>query len=275
MLSIGPIVPSPGKLKRRIFYQPYKPPPPPQPGVRRLPEEIEAEIKTMEENLDKLALISVQLPENVFWFEPPIVCRWETFEEETEAEALDGSVQKKLSEEESNYKYNFHEEPTIKIIEDFDLHNIVTTCNCNLEVIVRDFVIPKLPEGYTIIIKKIKKSEKKKYHYKGFEIKQKRLEPKPNNGRSNAVNVKDSNEPIISEEARRYCIQSINDILEEVEDEPTVLYVSANHMKDVLKIIKKSDINYQNYPKIKSPNDKKYMFSRFMEVSNLNIISCI
>lgn len=246
----------------------------------------------MEENLDKLALISVQLPENVFWFEPPIVCRWETFEEEKEAEALDGCVQKKLSEEEFNEKYNFHEEPIIKIIEDFDLHNIVTTCNCNLEVIVRDFVIPKLPEGYTIIIKKIKKSEKKKYHYKSFKIKQKKLEPKPDKGVSNTVNEKDPNEPIISEEARRCCIQNIKDILEEFEDEPKVLYVSANHMKDILKIIKKRDKSYQNYPKIKSPNDgdidddnlgerifrkkkKKYMFSRFMEVGNLNIISCI
>lgn len=47
-------------LAKRVFYQSYKPPSPPQPGVRRLPEEIEAEIKQMEQNLDKLVLVNVQ-----------------------------------------------------------------------------------------------------------------------------------------------------------------------------------------------------------------------
>lgn len=48
------------QLSKKLFYQSYKPPSPPQPGVRRLPEEIEAEIKQMEQNLDKLVLVNVQ-----------------------------------------------------------------------------------------------------------------------------------------------------------------------------------------------------------------------
>lgn len=49
----------PVKLKKKEFHYPYRTPPPAKPGVRRQPEEIEAEIKKMEENLEKLVLINV------------------------------------------------------------------------------------------------------------------------------------------------------------------------------------------------------------------------
>lgn len=42
------------------YYQTYKPPPPVLPGVRRLPEEIEAEMRMIEAALDKLALVTLQ-----------------------------------------------------------------------------------------------------------------------------------------------------------------------------------------------------------------------
>lgn len=51
----------PNNLKRKEFYQPYKPPEPVAPGVRRLPEEIEAELKQVEANLDRLASITIKL----------------------------------------------------------------------------------------------------------------------------------------------------------------------------------------------------------------------
>ncbi|XP_055374487.1 dynein axonemal intermediate chain 7 [Condylostylus longicornis] len=76
----------PEKLGHKIFHQPYKPPPPPQPGVRRLPEEIEAEIRMVERMMDKLAQISLQLTPDVCWFEPPVVCRWENHAEFEESE---------------------------------------------------------------------------------------------------------------------------------------------------------------------------------------------
>lgn len=59
-LFIPPLAVHQNQLSKKSFYQSYKPPSPPQPGVRRLPEEIEAEIKQMEQNLDKLVLVNVQ-----------------------------------------------------------------------------------------------------------------------------------------------------------------------------------------------------------------------
>lgn len=50
----------PNNLKRKEFHQPYKPPEPVAPGVRRLPEEIEAELKQVEANLDRLASITIK-----------------------------------------------------------------------------------------------------------------------------------------------------------------------------------------------------------------------
>ena len=51
---------APNTLTQKKYFQTFKPPPPPQPGVRRLPEEIEAEMRMVEAALDKLALITVQ-----------------------------------------------------------------------------------------------------------------------------------------------------------------------------------------------------------------------
>ena len=51
---------NPDRIVQKGFYQSYKAPPPPLPGVRRLPEEVEAEMKMVERNLDKLAMISLQ-----------------------------------------------------------------------------------------------------------------------------------------------------------------------------------------------------------------------
>ncbi|XP_046384359.1 uncharacterized protein LOC124154580 isoform X2 [Ischnura elegans] len=42
------------------FYERYEPPPPPEPGQRRPPEEIEAELKKQEKELEKLALITIK-----------------------------------------------------------------------------------------------------------------------------------------------------------------------------------------------------------------------
>ncbi|XP_053696746.1 dynein axonemal intermediate chain 7 [Sabethes cyaneus] len=146
-------VPQPGQLTRRKFYQPYRPPPTPQPGVRRLPEEIEAEIKQMEENLDKLALITLELPENVFWFEPPIVCRWELREETLESEPgfaryLERHKQMVLAARERKAKAS--RDRRTKYIEDFNILDIPS--HVALSAIVADFVVPKLPDNYTVKI---------------------------------------------------------------------------------------------------------------------------
>ncbi|XP_049839060.1 dynein axonemal intermediate chain 7-like [Schistocerca gregaria] len=71
------IVPLPAQLQPVDFWARYQPPPPPEPGQKRLPEDIEAELRKQEQELNELALISIELPDNVLWFEPPTVVRWD------------------------------------------------------------------------------------------------------------------------------------------------------------------------------------------------------
>lgn len=59
------------------YHQPYQPPAPPEPGQVRLPEEIEAELRQAEKELDALVLVNILLPESVLWFEPPTVVGWD------------------------------------------------------------------------------------------------------------------------------------------------------------------------------------------------------
>ncbi|XP_052871875.1 dynein axonemal intermediate chain 7-like [Anopheles cruzii] len=146
-------VPQPGKLKRKAFYQAYRPPPTPQPGVRRLPEEIEAEIKQMEENLDKLALVTVQLPESVFWFEPPIVCRWELKEETLESEPgfakyLDRHA--KVLQAARERTERSHLDRRTRYVDDFNILDVPQ--HVPLRAIVTDYVIPKLPASCSVKI---------------------------------------------------------------------------------------------------------------------------
>ncbi|KAJ0182968.1 hypothetical protein K1T71_000944 [Dendrolimus kikuchii] len=55
----------------------YRAPSPPPPGVTRTPEEIEAEMKRVEMEYEKLALVFIELPPDVMWSEPPIICQWQ------------------------------------------------------------------------------------------------------------------------------------------------------------------------------------------------------
>lgn len=56
--SYFPVIGS-NTLKRRQFFQYYRPPAPTPAGVRRLPEEVEAELKAIEKGLNKLAYITI------------------------------------------------------------------------------------------------------------------------------------------------------------------------------------------------------------------------
>ncbi|XP_015116038.1 axonemal 84 kDa protein [Diachasma alloeum] len=65
----------PKELKFVPFSRPYKAPPP-APDAERTPEIIEAEIKALEAAMEKLVLITLQLPDSVLWLEPPLVAHW-------------------------------------------------------------------------------------------------------------------------------------------------------------------------------------------------------
>lgn len=58
--SCNPTVIHPVQLRKKAFHYPYRPPPPPKPGQRRQPEEVELEIKTMEENMERMALVNIE-----------------------------------------------------------------------------------------------------------------------------------------------------------------------------------------------------------------------
>lgn len=66
----------PKKLEQVPFSVIYVPPKPSEPGVRKLPEEIEEEMRRQEEDMDKLMSITVSWPQHVIFLELPIVCQW-------------------------------------------------------------------------------------------------------------------------------------------------------------------------------------------------------
>ncbi|KAM8720390.1 hypothetical protein ACLKA7_006439 [Drosophila subpalustris] len=171
-------------LLHKEYYQTYHPPPPVLPGVRRLPEEIEAEMRMIEAALDKLALVTLQLPDSVIWFEPPIACRWETHLETFESQLADGvkpeapaaaataaettatpteatplstnaqpsplkssprgpaKLRSQKSDLAGTQGQKLHE------IGDFDLRAIPS--NVDLYGLVKDFVVPRLPQGFCV-----------------------------------------------------------------------------------------------------------------------------
>lgn len=53
-------------LKRRQFFQYFQPPPTTPAGVRRLPEEVETEMKAVERGLGKLSYITITLVNRFF-----------------------------------------------------------------------------------------------------------------------------------------------------------------------------------------------------------------
>ncbi|XP_061401960.1 dynein axonemal intermediate chain 7-like, partial [Musca vetustissima] len=171
---------APNKLSHKVYYQTYKPPPPPLPGVRRLPEEIEAEMRMVEAALDKLALVTVDLPDSVIWFEPPIACRWETQIETLEADLMDGakpttnsnntteatpistttnaSPLKSLSPrfplsklgKKSSQKSAVGASGNLPVreITDFDMFNIPS--DIDIYGLVKDFIVPRIPQGFCV-----------------------------------------------------------------------------------------------------------------------------
>ncbi|XP_013146631.1 PREDICTED: axonemal 84 kDa protein-like [Papilio polytes] len=66
----------PKQLQQSKYQVRYRAPSPPPPGVTRTPEEIEAEIKRVEAEYENLALVFIELPQDVMWSEPPVVCQW-------------------------------------------------------------------------------------------------------------------------------------------------------------------------------------------------------
>lgn len=117
------------------------------------------------------------MPSHVSWFEPPIVCRFETQEEFNEMKEYDEELLRKkrmedddFDETEDDLEYQkakkksvkeavvkkLTKEKVVKVVEDFNLLEIPK--NVNLKPLLQEFVIPMIPDGYEIQFKPKKSS---------------------------------------------------------------------------------------------------------------------
>ena len=104
------------------------------------------------------------MPENVSWFEPPIVCRWETDEEFNEMKLIEEEQGKKVKlddDDEEEFDEVLIDKKKIdksvkkqkkvkkvKVIEDFNLLDIPS--RVRLQSLFDEFVIPLIPDEYQI-----------------------------------------------------------------------------------------------------------------------------
>lgn len=105
-----------------------------------------------------------RLPEEVMWFEPPTVCRWETAEETKISELLE----KKRNLHSAKKKRAAHKRQPPKVIKDFDLLNMPS--GLDLYCLMQEFVVPRLPNGYMVKMGKITVEPAKPSKWKNLGI---------------------------------------------------------------------------------------------------------
>lgn len=94
---------------------------------------------------------SFSLPEQIIWFEPPTVCRWETVAETEASERIENkSNDAHLSTQRSIKLVSRRTERTEVSITDFNLLRIPPKIDINF--IIQDIIVPRLPDGYTIAL---------------------------------------------------------------------------------------------------------------------------
>lgn len=89
------------------------------------------------------------------WLEPPTVCRWETVEETKISEELEKNS---LTEVKGAVKQFKCPVKPVKIITDFDLLNMPG--NIDLFSLFQEFVVPRLPNGYTMKMRRLSTSRR-------------------------------------------------------------------------------------------------------------------
>lgn len=131
-----------------------------------------------------MVLIHYRLPEHVSWFEPPIVCRWETDEEFNEMKLIDEEMGKKKVLEDDEYEDTYDvlidknkkdvlvkkskKVTRLKVIEDFNLLDI--PARIRLQSLFENFVVPLIPDGYEIKFEQKKSNEFGKRLFKENKI---------------------------------------------------------------------------------------------------------
>lgn len=105
----------------------------------------------------------LSLPDDMVWFEPPTVCRWETPDETKISERIENKRSESVHPPDHTSSNVSAERKPIKAIDDFDLFNI--PAGIDLQCIMKEFVMPRLPNGYTIKIQE-KSTERKSSVFK-------------------------------------------------------------------------------------------------------------
>lgn len=102
---------------------------------------------SLERKLLKSLNIFHRLPDEVIWFEPPTVCRWETIEETEISEKIENKTTEPTKQRSLKMMAKKPCRPEI-LIEDFDLLQIPPKIDMNF--IIQEIIVPRLPNGYTI-----------------------------------------------------------------------------------------------------------------------------
>lgn len=84
-----------------------------------------------------------RLTEDIIWFEPPVVCRWESVEESNMSEKNEPKEEAKLD----NPCTTAISENRV-VIEDFNLLDV--PAGLDLFTILGNFVVPRMPDGYIV-----------------------------------------------------------------------------------------------------------------------------
>lgn len=93
------------------------------------------------------------LPEEIIWFEPPTVCRWETLNETAMSEKIENKpCDTDLVIQHSIKSKSKHSKRSEIVIEDFNLLNIPSRVDINF--VIKEIIVPRLPDGYTIRLSK-------------------------------------------------------------------------------------------------------------------------
>lgn len=103
---------------------------------------------------DAISTLSfLSLPDDIIWFEPPTVCRWETVAETEVSE----QIENKSANGESTQVYqrpvkmvSRKVQPSHVNIVDFNLLRIPS--NVDINFIIKEIIVPRLPDGYTIAL---------------------------------------------------------------------------------------------------------------------------
>lgn len=85
----------------------------------------------------------LRLPEDIIWFEPPIVCRWENAAESKLSESTESALE--LDANKSSVRAS---EDNRVVIDDFNLLNAPR--GLDLYTLLQDFVVPRMPNGYIV-----------------------------------------------------------------------------------------------------------------------------